>query len=322
MNISIILATYKRPDTLHAVLRSFCELECEGIQWEILVADNAGGDEARDVVAQFEIQLPVTLIIETHLGKSSALNSAMAKATGDLFLFTDDDVVVDPKWLIATWEGVKKRPHHSVFGGRILPKFPDATSAASLPIDFSHTWVKGCYAIADSENEEGEFHPWMVFGPNWAMRSDLFRMGFFFRTDLGPGTELIVGEETELAYRLHKAGMVLAYIPQSLVYHQIRPEQLTVQWLYERVFKSGQSWALNGGLPNVPLLFGVPRYLYKSVIIKYFKYLASFLQANQQTRFHSGLKYWFEKGYFYQFWKGLFTESKSPQNSRIGEKIG
>ena len=321
MDISIILATYKRPDTLEMVLQSFCRLNYEGIEWEILIVDNAGGDEAHKVVEQFKKELPVTLIIQTSLGKSNALNTAMAEARGELFLFTDDDVEVDPNWLIATWKGVKNRPQYSVFGGRILPIFPDGIGTANLPIDFTHTWVKGCYAIADSESEEGEYHPWMVFGPNWAIRSTLYNLGYAFRTDIGPGTELIVGEETELAYRLHKAGYAPAYLPQSLVYHTVRPEQLTVRWLYRRVFKSGRSWALNGGLPNVPLLFGVPRYLYKSVILKYFKYLTSFLQTNPQIRFHCGLKYWFEKGYFYQFWKGRLTESESTQSSISCEKM-
>ncbi len=322
LNVSIILATYNRPDTLSAVLQSFCELECEGIQWEILVADNAGGDEAQGVVVQFAEQLPVSLIVESHLGKSNALNAAMAKASGELFLFTDDDVVVDPKWLVSTWEGASIDPHHAVFGGRILPKFPDGIHPENLSIDFSHTRVKGCYAIADSESHEGVFHPWMIFGPNWAMRAELYRQGHRFRTDIGPGTELIVGEETELAYRLHEAGCEMAYLPQSIVYHKIRPEQLSIQWLNRRVFLSGQSWALNGEIPQVPLLFGVPRYLYKSVVIKGVKYLLSFLQSNRDVRFHAGLTYWFEKGYAYQFWKGLLSDHSIAQLPASSNKSG
>lgn len=308
MDVSIILATHNRPDTLKVVLSSFCHLEQGGIKWEVIIVDNAGGDEANRVVKQFEGKLPVTLIVQTHLGKSNALNTAMARAQGALFLFTDDDVIVDSKWLINTWEGVEQRPHHSVFGGRILPKFPNGTNLLKIKIDFEHTRVKGCYAIADSKSDEGDFHPWMILGPNWAIRSELFRLGYMFRTDIGPGTELIVGEETELAYRLGKAGFTLAYLPKSVVYHNIRQEQLTVNWIYRRVFKSGRSWALNGELPNVPLLFGVPRYLFISVVIKYIKYVVSYFQLNHQVRFHCGLKYWFEKGYLYQFLKGPLTE--------------
>lgn len=316
MDVSIILATHKRPESLKATLESFCHLEDEGMTWEVIVADNAGGDDARQVVEHYARQLPIKFIVETHLGKCNALNSAMAHAAGDLFLFTDDDIVADSKWVLRMWQGVQARPSHSVFGGRILPKFPDAISPEKLPIDFEHTWVKGCYAIADAETDEGEFHPWMVLGPNWAIRSHLFHQGFAFRTDLGPGTDLIVGDETELAYRLHKSGCAFAYLPQGLVYHTIRPEQLTVQWLYRRVLKSGRSWALNGGYPDVPLLFGVPRYLFKGVVIKYLKYLRSCCQNNQQTRFHRGLQYWFEKGYLYQFWKGLLKENELSHGLR------
>ena len=119
MNVSVILATHKRPETLHSVLASFCDLEHEGLQWEVLVVDNAGGNEAKDVIDEFTTRLPLTLVVEPRLGKSNALNAAMSQATGALFLFTDDDVLVDSKWLIHTWEGAESRPHHSVFGGKV-----------------------------------------------------------------------------------------------------------------------------------------------------------------------------------------------------------
>ena len=156
-----------------------------------------------------------------------------------------------------------------------------------LGLDLNHTLVKGCYCIADSESEDDEFQPWKVFGANWAMRAEVFRRGYAFRTEIGPGTELVVGEETELACRVHKAGFGLAYLPQSIVYHKIVAEQLTTHWLYRRVFKSGRSWALSSGLPDVPLLFGVPRYLYKSVVFKYFKYLTSYFQLGSTKTFSS-----------------------------------
>ena len=320
MNVSIILATHKRPKTLNAVLASFCRLEHAGIQWEVLVVDNAGGDEAEAVVTQYKSRLPVTLIVETHLGKSNALNTAMAKAKGALFLFTDDDIVVDSKWLVNMWEGVERWPDHSVFGGRILPRFPDGTIESNLKVDLEDLKVKACYAIADWQREEGEYHPGMLFGPNWAFKSELFRLGYKYRTDLGPGTEVIVGEETELGYRLYKAGFAPAYIPGSVVYHQIRQEQLVVRWVYRRVLKSGRSWVVNEGLPDVPLLFGVPRFLYRTVVSSYFKYLVSYFQRNQRIRFHRGLRYWFDKGCFYQFWKGLHTESEVGPTPRSKEK--
>ena len=316
MDVSIILATHKRPETLHSVLTSFCDLEHNGLEWEIVVVDNAGGDEAKSIIDQFTSRLPVILVVEPHLGKSNALNAAMAKATGTLFLFTDDDVTVDSKWLIHTWEGAQQRPQHSVFGGKLLPMFPEGMDLSNLGLDLNHALVKGCFCIADSEKEDDEFPPWKIYGANWAIKSEVFRLGYAYRTEIGPGTELVVGEETELACRLHKAGFALAYLPRSVVYHQIIPEQLSVGWIYKRVFKSGRSWALSGGLPDVPLLFGVPRYLYKSVVLKYLQYMGSYFRFNRQTRFDYGIKYWFERGYFYQFWKGLLPEDKSAQKER------
>ncbi len=305
MHVSIILATYQRPETLRAILSSFCRLECSGIEWEVVVVDNAGGHEAKHIVEQFSTHLPVTLVVETYLGKTNALNTAMGKAQGELIVFTDDDVMVDQKWIMESWSGAQRWPQHSVFGGRIVPIFPEGTDFSNLQVDLDHVLAKGCFSIADWKREEGEYHPGMVYGPNWAMRSDLFRKGYTFRTDLGPGTELTVGDETELCYRLYRDGFIPIYLPRSMVSHHIREEQLVPQWVYRRVYNHGRQWALNEGSLDFPLFLGVPRFLYKTICQYYTKYLMSYFHGTYKTRFHWGLRYWFEKGVFHQYWKGL-----------------
>src|SRR5581483_2061946 len=49
----------------------------------------------KDLVAE----LPVRYLREDHPGASRARNRAIAESTSDLLAFTDDDCVVDPRWL-------------------------------------------------------------------------------------------------------------------------------------------------------------------------------------------------------------------------------
>ena len=41
MDISVILATYHRPEILNRTLESFCSLDTNLLKWEVLVVDNA-----------------------------------------------------------------------------------------------------------------------------------------------------------------------------------------------------------------------------------------------------------------------------------------
>ena len=113
MDISVILATYKRPEILSKTLQSFCALETEGLEWEVLVVDNAGDLDTRTTVYRYQHHLPLKYFIELAPGKNNALNHAVKKARGDLFVFTDDDIIADPRWLMEVWEGSKQQSEAS-----------------------------------------------------------------------------------------------------------------------------------------------------------------------------------------------------------------
>ena len=100
MDISVILATYKRSEILAKTLQSFCSLETDGLEWEVLVVDNAGDLDTRKTVHRYQQHLPLKYLVEITAGKNNALNHAVKKARGSLFVFTDDDVIAAPSWLI------------------------------------------------------------------------------------------------------------------------------------------------------------------------------------------------------------------------------
>jgi len=124
MDISVLFATYCRPEILGRTLESFCSLETNGLKWEVLVVGNANDEATVGVVKKFRGQLPLSYLLETGRGKNNALNRAIEFAKGKLHLFTDDDILADPGWLVETWKGTQRWPHHLVFGGRVLGKFP------------------------------------------------------------------------------------------------------------------------------------------------------------------------------------------------------
>ncbi|MEW6116837.1 MAG: glycosyltransferase family 2 protein [Nitrospirota bacterium] len=306
MDISILLATYRRPDMLVRTLESFCHLTAEELDWEVIVVDNADDEDTRQIVERFRSVLEVTCLVERKRGKNNALNRGLEGARGELLIFTDDDVIADPMWLIEMWEGAARWPDHAVFGGRIIPKF-DSTR---IPISKKHPFFRGAYVLADWEIDEGPYDASYVWGPNMAVRAEIFRKGWRFNTDVGPnGGNYIMGSETEFTVRLEKEGFRSVYLPGSLVFHQIRPEQLKAKWLYGRSFRDGRQKALWYGRPDVPSVFGVPRYMIRQLIEARIKRLLYFYDRERAIDF--GIKYWNIKGMLYQYWKGL------PETKRV-----
>ena len=70
--------------------------------WEILVVNNNCTDQTDQVIQAYQDRLPVRRAFEPRPGLSHARNRAIAEATGDYILWTDDDVTVSPNWLVCT----------------------------------------------------------------------------------------------------------------------------------------------------------------------------------------------------------------------------
>lgn len=127
--LSVIVCTYNRVDQLRVALDSL--LSQKGIgdysQVELLLVDNNSTDLTRQAVLETRQAAPfdIRYIFEARQGKSVALNTGIANAKGDLLAFTDDDVVADEQWIASIFEAERKYPH-LVFGGKVLPLWPDS----------------------------------------------------------------------------------------------------------------------------------------------------------------------------------------------------
>jgi glycosyltransferase involved in cell wall biosynthesis len=244
MDVSVLVATYRRSALLARTLESFSALHTPGLDWELLVVDNADDAATRSVAAAAG-RLPLRLLGEPRRGKNHALNRALPEARGALVVFTDDDVIAEPGWLLELWRGSRRWPERHVFGGRIRPKWP--RGAVPPP---AHPFLDHAYGVADFDVPEGTYSAGRVYGANMAIRASIFRQGWTFDPGVGPdGTDTYIpGSESSLTVALERAGISATFLPRALVHHVLRPEQLTLGWLYRRAFRKGRADALRRGL--------------------------------------------------------------------------
>ena len=123
LGVTIAICTWNRSKSLRATLLSLQQLIVpSGIDWELLIVNNNCTDNTDEVIEQFADGLPIRLLHEKRQGLSNARNCAVEAAKGDYILWTDDDVIVDPNWLVAYVNAIRTWPNATLFGGPIKLK--------------------------------------------------------------------------------------------------------------------------------------------------------------------------------------------------------
>jgi glycosyltransferase involved in cell wall biosynthesis len=263
MNITVILCTYNRPESLARALQSVAAsiLPCT-VEWEVLVVDNNSNDQTSEVGAEFCRRYPgrFRYVVEPRQGKSHALNTGLRQAKGDILAFMDDDVIVEPTWLgnlTANLHG----DEWAGSGGRILPE-PGFSPPHWLEIHGRYE-LGGVLALFDRGDKSGELD-WAPYGTNMAFRKLMFEKYGGFRTDLGPNrTNEIRGEDTEFGRRLVAGGERLRYEPLAVVYHPVIEKRLQKEYFLRWYFDFGR--ALVRELVRTPKMQR-RAYLYFSII--------------------------------------------------------
>lgn len=237
LDMSILIATYGRADSLARTLESMAQMQTGALNWELVVVDNASPDRTPEVLRSFAERLPLRCFRVEGQGQNRARNAVLPVLMGRLTVLSDDDVCVAKDWLSQWKLGTDRWPGDAIFGGRIAPRFPDGCADWLRAADFPFRGQ--CFAEFCPRQDEGPY-PATPFGPNFAIRTSVLR-AHAFRTDLGPAAgSYAVGGETELVNRLKSEGMRVIYLPGPIVEHVLAPENLTLEKLCQRGFNAGR----------------------------------------------------------------------------------
>lgn len=237
LDLSVLIATRSRADSLERTLRSMAAMDTGGICWELVVVDNGSTDRTPEVLREWSASLPLRSLHVPESGQNRARNTAIPGLRGRITVLSDDDVCVAPDWLRQWRDGTDRWPDDAIFGGRIAPRFPPGCA----------DWIRSerfpfraqCFAEFRPRQREGPY-PRTPFGPNFAVRTDLLKAQPF-RADLGPAVgSYAMGGETELTLRLKAQGHRVIYLPDPCVEHVLAEENLSLDKLCDRGFNAGR----------------------------------------------------------------------------------
>ncbi len=225
--VSVVLCTRDRPDALRSAISSLLAMTYPS--FEIIIVDNAATTDASHSVVRAFADPRVRIVTEPTPGLARARNRGVLAASYDIVSFTDDDVVVDPDWLLGLTDGFAAAGDVACVCG-IVPS-GELRSAAQAYFDGRVTWARSCsqqlYRLASPPAGQPLF-PFQVgrygTGANFAMRrSAILALGGFDEA-LGVGSPTRGGEDIDMFVRVLLGGQALVYQPSALVWHRHRAD--------------------------------------------------------------------------------------------------
>jgi len=205
--ISVVIPTYNRLDTLAQILPALLTQDVEPARYELLVCDSDSTDGTDEYLAKIQQEhRQVRHLAGAYSGRAAARNAGIAAARGEIVLFNDADIFASPNLLSTHLHRHRKRTGIAVVGLEVQVK------------DFADYVFK-----RDHPSARGRLHPpsrkklsWLYFltGNASVRRSDLVAAGCFDESFTGYGHE-----DLELGYRLERNGVEILYEPNAVNYH-------------------------------------------------------------------------------------------------------
>jgi len=221
-DVSVVVATRRRPDLLAHLLDSIGRLAVPPL--EVIVVDNGPDERTRAVV---EGCVFATYVAEPRPGLSAARNTGVTRAQGAVVAFTDDDAVVDVRWLERLCAGFE-RPGVRAVTGLVLPMRLD--SPVQVLFERGLGWLAHGFRrrAFDAEffarTRSTGVPVWAIgAGVNLAVRREVFERLGHFDERLGAGASGC-SEDSELLYRILADGGECRYRPDAVVRHDHRAE--------------------------------------------------------------------------------------------------
>ncbi|SEG58483.1 Glycosyltransferase, GT2 family [Nonomuraea solani] len=215
LRVSVVIPAYGGQDKLDLVLAALARQTYPAGLIEVIVVDNGSAPPLRLPAGA---PAGARLITCSRPGRAAARNAGLAEATGDVIHWLDSDVVLTPGAIEAHMRWHHAAPYLVVTG---YIRFTDVAPPAELPGDLAayfepaepHAWIVDLVERTDglTDNPQRPFS--LHVGGATSVGARLIEAA-------GPmDEELILGQDTEMGYRLGQAGAVFVPEPSARAYH-------------------------------------------------------------------------------------------------------
>ncbi len=211
--LSVIIPTYNRKEVLRRTLWGYVAQTSPNLIHEILVVDDGSTDGTRSVIEQMQPVSPFQLQYcwQPNRGPAAARNRGMEGVTTPLALFADDDMIPHPDLVAIHVRQHQQNPELFVAVLGHVKWWPELR-----PTPFMEWYGKAGPLFAFGQfRENRELDSQYFYSCNLSLKTEFFTA--FGKFD--ERFDMAAYEDTELGFRLSKAGLRLLYSPQAVAYH-------------------------------------------------------------------------------------------------------
>ena len=216
--ISVIVCSYNGAHTIRDTMEGLLTVDYPN--YEVIVVNDGSTDQTEEIVKNY----PFTLISTSNQGLSSARNTGLFRASGEIVAYIDDDAYPDPHWLKYLAYAYQTSSHVGIGGHNLAPEGdgPIADCVANAPGGPVHVLI---------DDELAEHIP----GCNMSFkRNALLAIGGFdpiYRS---------AGDDVDVCWRIQENGGTIGYHPSALVWHH-RRNSIRMYWKQQQGYGKAEA---------------------------------------------------------------------------------
>ena len=212
--VSVVLVNFRGiDDTLNAI-KSIQESNYPKVLTEIVVVDNASGDNSIDSLKKLSNQI-VLVESNENLGFAGGVNLGVSESSGEIIGLLNNDAKCDKNWITAAVGAFQEDKEIASVASKVLTWDGSAVDF----VDGSLTWYGMGYkreALKPTE-EIIDFKREVLFGTGSAL---FFKKDIFLEVGGFDDRFFMFYEDVDLGWRLNLLGYKVIYEPKSIAFHK------------------------------------------------------------------------------------------------------
>jgi len=220
MRTAVVILNYNTKDYLRKFLPGLIA-SCEGLDAQVMVADNASSDGSVAVMQAEFPQVPLK-VLDQNYGFTGGYNRALEGIDAEYYVLINSDIEVPQGWLKPLVAWMDSHPSCGACGPKLLSyaqrdTFEYAGAAGGLVDRYGYPFCRG-RVMQKIEKDQGQYDvPAEVL---WASGACLMVRASVWKA-LGGLDERFFAhmEEIDLCWRMQLRGWKVNIVPESFVYH-------------------------------------------------------------------------------------------------------
>jgi GT2 family glycosyltransferase/glycosyltransferase involved in cell wall biosynthesis len=211
---TVVIVNYRGVDDTCAALASLRDLRWPRDQLDVVVVDNASGDDSVERIAK-EFPDVRVLALDENRGFAAGCNAGAQVATGQYIAFLNNDARPDPDWMSAAASVLDHDGSVACVASKVLDWDGELVDFVDAGLGFYGHGFKLHAGEPDSPAYNREADVLFASGAAMVVRASTFR-------EVGGFDEryFLFFEDVDLGWRYWLLGYRVRYVPASLTYHR------------------------------------------------------------------------------------------------------